>query len=187
MRLSALPHPQPGEDIVLVLRRHWFAALGIIAMFVVLAIIPPILYVFLQNIAPSYFDHPVIAPALGILGVIYYLGIWLFSFTDFVDYYLDVWIVTTGRIINVEQMGLFRRTESELNLSSIQDVTSEIRGPIQTLFGFGQVHVQTAAERTRFHLKNIPHPERVQETIMHLAEGDRLKEGVSNTGAVQSQ
>ncbi|KKW35264.1 MAG: hypothetical protein UY81_C0047G0006 [Candidatus Giovannonibacteria bacterium GW2011_GWA2_53_7] len=171
-----LTNPEPGEKVVLVLRRFWFTALGIIITAILLFLLPFGVYQLLLAFAPGMLQDPIITPILTVGGVIYYLAVWLFTFTDFVDYYLDTWVVTTARIINIEQHGLFRRTASELNLSSIQDTTAEISGPLQTFFKYGNVYVQTAAERQRFHLKNVPHAEIVKETIMHLAEGDRMRE-----------
>jgi len=171
-----LTNPQDGEKVVIVLRRFWFTVLGIVLIGAVLCLIPFGVYYLFLTFSPGVLNDPVITPALAMIAVLYYLAVWLFSFTDFVDYYLDTWIITTGRILNIEQHGLFRRTSSELNLSAIQDVTSEIKGPLQTFFKYGNVYVQTAAERQRFHLKNIAHAEAVKETIMHLSEQDRLKE-----------
>ena len=51
-----------------------------------------------------------------------------FAFIEFTDYYLDTWIVTTERIISIEQKGLFERTASELDLISVQDATAEVHG-----------------------------------------------------------
>ncbi|OGL72224.1 hypothetical protein A3D69_03920 [Candidatus Uhrbacteria bacterium RIFCSPHIGHO2_02_FULL_54_11] len=171
-----LSNPQPGERVVMILRRFWFTALWIVLTAVILFLLPVGVYALLLNFSPSLLDDSLITPALAMTACLYYLAVWLFAFTDFVDYYLDTWIITTGRIINVEQHGLFRRTASELNLSSIQDATSEISGPLQTFFKYGNVFVQTAAERERFHLKDIPHAEEVKETIMHLSEEDRMRE-----------
>src|SRR3989344_8306951 len=57
----------------------------------------------------------------------------------------SVMILTDQRIINVGQKGFFNRTINEAELSRIQDVTSEIKGPLQTAFKFGTVVVRTAS------------------------------------------
>ena len=176
MQATILPNPQKGEEVVVILRRHWFAVLNLVIVTIILFSVPVFIWYFIHSFFPEYLQHDIITPVLIIGASIFYLSVWLFSFTDFIDYYLDMWVVTTDRIINIEQQGLFKRTTSELNLSSIQDVTAEIKGPIQTFFHYGNCYVQTAAEKQRFVLKNIPNPERVQESIIHLSEADRLKE-----------
>jgi len=40
----------------------------------------------------------------------------------------------------------------------------------QTFLDYGNVHIQTAGERTRFIFKNVPQPERVKEQIIALIE-----------------
>jgi membrane protein YdbS with pleckstrin-like domain len=176
-----ISNPQPGEKTVLILRRFWFTALNIILVGILLFLVPFGVTYLLMMFSPELLDDPIITPILASVAVIYYLAVWLFAFTDFVDYYLDVWVITTGRILNIEQHGLFKRASSELNLSSIQDVTAEINGPLQTFFKYGNVYVQTAAERMRFHMKNVANAEEVKATIMRLSEEDRMKENTRFT------
>ena len=101
------------------------------------------------------------------------------------DYYLDVWIVTTKRVLNIEQTGLFARVVSELRLYRVQDVTSTVKGVVETLFDFGDVEIQTAGEKTRFLFEEIPHPNRISKSILELSEIERreqLDEAVSEFG-----
>jgi hypothetical protein len=100
---------------------------------------------------------------------------WLILFVVWIDYYLDVWIVTTKRIVNIEQVGLFNRQISELEHSKIQDVTSEVKGFLPTFFQYGYVYVQTAAEKARFTFKQIPDPVWVRNIIMQLQKYAELQ------------
>lgn len=181
MRLDHLPNQRPDEHVILFLRRHWFALLAIVAAFVLLVGVPLAAGWYFLDIVEGWLAHPSIGPLLVILGSIYFLSIWLFAFLEFTDYYLDTWIITNERIINIEQEGLFNRTASELDLAAVQDTTAEIRGILQTLFTYGQVHVQTAGEKGRFHFKNIDNPEHVKELITRLVEEDKRR--VSMLGA----
>ena len=94
-------------------------------------------------------------------------------FAAFLDYYLDTWIITNDRLLNIEQEGVFARTISELDLYKIQDATSEVKGILPSLFGYGNVHIQTAGETKRFELEQVPNPHEVRKLIMDLAEEDR--------------
>ena len=104
------------------------------------------------------------------------LFIWNFFFILWLDFYLDAWIVTNERIINIEQRGFFTRKISELKLTKIQDVTSEIIGVIPTLFNYGNIYVQTAGEKERFIFYQIPNPNYVKNVIVELQEKERLSE-----------
>lgn len=181
MRLDHLPNQRPDEHVILFLRRQWFALLAIVAAFVLLVGVPLSAGWYFLDVVEGWLAHPVIGPLLVILGSIYFLSIWLFAFLEFTDYYLDTWIITNERIINIEQEGLFNRTASELDLAAVQDTTAEIRGILQTLFTYGQVYVQTAGEKGRFHFKNIDNPEHVKELVTRLVEEDKRR--VAQLGA----
>lgn len=98
------------------------------------------------------------------------LFFWFYGFMLWIDYYFDVWIVTNQRIVNIEQKGLFVRDIAELQISRVQDVTSEIRGLIPTLLDFGDVYVQTAGEQRRFVFRQIPNPNQVRDAIIQLSQ-----------------
>lgn len=173
--LNQLPNQRENEEVVLFLRRHWFAILIIVVSFIVLTGIPILLGWFFFDTIESWLAHQVIGPIFVVLSSIYFLSIWLVAFIEFTDYYLDTWIITNERIINIEQEGLFHRTASELDLAAVQDATAEIHGFLQTIFSFGNVFVQTAGEKGRFHFKNIDNPEHVKEVIAKLVEEDKKK------------
>lgn len=175
MRLDHLPNQRPDEHVILFLRRHWFALLSIFAAFILLVGIPLTVGFYFQQTFILWMEHTLIGPLLAVGGSIYFLSIWLFAFIEFTDYYLDTWIITNERIINIEQEGLFHRTASELDLAAVQDTTAEIRGILQTVFTYGQVYVQTAGEKGRFHFKNIDNPEHVKELVTRLVEEDKRR------------
>lgn len=165
-----LPNKLPNEKIVKIVRRDIFILIRKIVLFLVLIFLPLIVY-FLVIAPQTQTTEGVMFYPLLILGSsTYYLFIWLFFFFSFIDYYLDVWIITSERIIDIEQRGFFSRVISEHKLFRIQDVTSEVHGFWQTLIHFGDVHVQTAGTKQRFHFDEIPYPEKVRDIIIKLVE-----------------
>lgn len=168
--LSAVFRTQAGERIVLVLRRHPFIFLGEAVLILFLMTVPVGGWFVISRSWPSLLDGPVSRPALVLLASAYLILVWHFLIAQFVDYYLDMWVVTNEKILNVEQNSLFSRTVSELEIDKIQDVTSEVKGVVPTLLNYGNVHIQTAGEKERFVFEQIPHPDRVREKILQLAE-----------------
>ena len=160
----------PAETIILVTRKHWFLVFERLLLIAFLSLIP-----FLIAGALPFLSHnvsvdispatPFIIFALAIYGMVLLAAFFFF----FVDYYLDMWVVTGIRIIDVEQHGLFSRTVSEIPLERVQDVTTETHGIIRTLLGFGTIRIQTAGER-EFLIHDVPNPERVKEIILHEAK-----------------
>lgn len=105
---------------------------------------------------------------LYLVGIVLYLIAWVYGFIIWVDYHLDIWIVTSARIVNIEQKGFFSRTISELEYTDIQDVTSDIHGVVHTAFNYGDVKIQTSGTHGRFTFRNIPKPEKMKTLVMHL-------------------
>lgn len=182
MDLQALPNHKPGERVVLFLRRFWFE-LAKIALITLVLFGGPIIGIgiFWGSIGPIL-ERPFLGPILTLIASAYLLSVWLFAFFEYTDYYLDTWIVTNERIINIEQHGLFKRVASELHLATIQDVTAEVSGLVHTFFDYGDVYIQTAATKTRFVFKNIAHPEMVKNTIIRLSDEDKVRHGMMNIG-----
>jgi len=186
MRLDHLPNQRKDEKVELFLRRHWFAIVTIVVAFLALTVIPLAIGYAMRDPVHRILENPLFGPVLVIVSSMYFLAVWLFAFLEFTDYYLDVWIVTNERIINIEQKGLFHRTASELHLTAVQDVTSDVQGIIHTVFDYGNVQVQTAGEQGRFIFKNIERPEKVKEHVVQLVEDDKRRHGTHTEGpAVQ--
>ena len=170
--MNAKPKQQfPGqrndEHVIAMLRRHWLVFVGVVLRIVGFNILPIIIYAFF------YYAIGWQPPTEGfwyVFGVLitslYYVIAWLGFYHAFVDYHLDIWVLTDQRIINIEQRGLFDRIISELNITKVQDVTSETHGHLQTLLDYGNVYVQTAAEQQRFAFLEVPHPEEVARLVV---------------------
>ena len=176
MSVHQLFTPHTGEKLEFSLRRHPIVFLGPIAMFVVMAGIPYAADAVIFGDAPLVLSHPFLDIGLKLFLSIYYLSVWIFFFSQFTDYYLDINIVTNDRILDINQKGLFGRAVSELDQTRVQDGHSEIKGIIPTLLNYGKVEVQTAATEENFHFDQVPNPHKVRQRILELAALDRKRE-----------
>lgn len=169
------PGQHESEKIILFLRRHWFIFfMRLILILLAILILVVVYYLFSSlnsNFSESEYHNLVLFGES-----LTTLFIWNFFFILWLDYYLDAWIVTDERIINIAQRGFFNRDVSELKLMNVQDVTSEIVGVIPTLLNYGNIYVQTAAEKERFAFYQIPDPNRVKNVIIQLQEKKRIFE-----------
>jgi hypothetical protein len=175
-----LPNQRPGEKIMLTLRRHWFVLFLIVARFVLFAVIPVLIFIFLYFEEPEILEGDISTPLLILSCSLYYLFIWMFLFNNFIDYYLDVWVVTTERIINIEQKNLFSRTISEKNLDRMQDITSEVKGILKTFLNYGTIYIQTAGTTERFIFKDVPNAPQVTQQILKIVEDYRRRYGLTS-------
>lgn len=171
---NSIPNRKSGEEIVLHLRRHWFIFFRMFLLFIILCLLPIGLYLLLVSNFPNILEGQIIYPLLLLFASTYYLMIVLFAFTFWTTTYLDVWTITTERIINREQNGLFNRVVSELQLDNIQDITAEQKGFFATIFHYGNVHIQSAGEVNRFAFEQIPNPYQIAKIIQKLDEKAKI-------------
>jgi uncharacterized membrane protein YdbT with pleckstrin-like domain len=157
------------ELVIMIIRRHWFNILQqlflvflmIFFLFGSLIYLPTLFPILSTSSAQSLFIF---------LENSFALVIWIIFFLIWIDYYFDVWIITTHRVVNINQKGLFVRTVSELEFNKIQDVTTEVMGVIGTFLNFGDVFIQTAGEKERFVFRQVPNPYAIKDLIMNLEE-----------------
>jgi len=171
-----LPGKLPGEKIIKIIRKDGFILFGRLILVVILLALPIMVVLIMLSLYPNLLEGPVSYPMLALAASGYLLFVWLFFFFSFIDYYLDIWLITSERIIDVRQEGFFSRTVSELKLFQVQDVTSELKGALQFVFRYGDVYVQTAAEMQRFAFRQIPNPEGVRDIIIKLVESKKHHE-----------
>ena len=163
------------ESIILLLRRHWlvfvFRFLPFFFLLIGLVVFHVLGTIFFK-FSGLKFDLNWFYLVESFLGIFW----WLALFITWVNFYLDVWIVTDNRVVNIEQVALFSRNISELKHNKIQDVTSEVRGIIPTLFNYGDVYIQTAGNKQRFVFKQIFNPTNTRNIIMQLQKKAILEE-----------
>lgn len=153
------------EKILSVIHRHWF---DITMHYVLISIILVITGAALFFV----YDVEVLLGMTGLMPVAFFIAssvvvlMWFYGFLMWIDYWLDVWIVTDQRVVNIEQKGLFSRHVSELHFHMVQDVTSKVQGVIPTLLNYGDVEVQTAAEKTRFLFRRVPDPYAIKAMLV---------------------
>ncbi len=161
------------EKFVLLVRRHWIVLAGAIAMLILEICLPLAVIIVLGQLAMQLLAHPVLGPALLLLFSLYSLFILLFFLVNIMNYYLDVWIITNERLVNIEQRGLFSRSVAELRYYRVQDVKSEVNGFLPTLLNYGTITVETAAAEENFVMEQISHTQTIAKRLQELIEYDQ--------------
>ena len=157
----------PEEKVVLELRRHWFIFF-LETMFLVVFLCLPFVFLIIFEEAAWLTEHPVATDWIGFIVATWFLFIWVTFFILWTNFYLDAWIITNRRILDIEQYRLFSREISEFRIENIQDVTVNIKGFIPTILGYGDILVEAAGEQKHCTIKDAPHPEYVKNIISKL-------------------
>ncbi len=158
-------HLQTDEEVLMVVRKHWFIHLLDSTGVLITGIVP---FVLVLIIAPFVAAN---AAVVTFLTAAWLLIVWMMLFTVWTNYYLDIWIVTDKRIINIDQIGLFRRDVSTLRVERVQDIKVETHGFFATIFNFGNLQVQTAGPEANFYLiRGIANPDMVRNAILQRVD-----------------
>lgn len=164
----------PNEHIILEVRKVWLVFAATAASSFTFALVPVVGFVVADAFAQDFLRGPLL-PLWTLIAIGWWLFVWLWFFLALADYYLDVLVVTTERVIYIMQHGLFHREIAELRLSRIQDITTIVNGVLPTMLNFGDLRIETAGETPEFTILQIPHPEQVKNRIVetfraHLQE-----------------
>lgn len=164
-----------NEHIIFEVRKHWFILAMRLFTLLISGIIPGIILLFIRFMSVEIvFTGGNISALITFLYALWVLVLWLVGFIFWTNHYLDIWIITNKKLIDVEQFSLFDREISILHLDKIQDITTDINGLMATLMKFGDLHVQTAGQQREFVIRGISNPNRVREKLDEAL--DRFKE-----------
>jgi hypothetical protein len=118
----------------------------------------------LLGVVPSLFKAELSVFFIGLaIGAI--VGLILFA-PAWISWYYSVFIVTTQRLVQVTQKGLFHRSVVDMGLNQIQMVNYQIAGIEETLFGFGTIMMQTFVGDLVIH--DVNHPAKTQKRILEI-------------------
>lgn len=166
-------HLEPGERITRSVRKHWFVLLISLVPFALLAYLPTLFIPFIHfitNAVPNSGNVVALtitaSPLVRLAYGLWLIMLWSAAFNTVTRYYLNQWIITNTRIIEIHQYGFFSREVSSLLLIKIQDVNSDVEGIFETLLGYGQLEVQSAGTEEHFIMDDIANPTGLRDLIM---------------------
>ncbi|RJO60757.1 hypothetical protein C4544_04430 [candidate division WS5 bacterium] len=112
-----------------------------------------------------------------LLGMVFSLS---YGFYVWMTWHYDVYILTSERVIEAHQKGLFNREVKEIDLEKVQDVTYSVSGFLATLAEIGSVKIKSASGM-EIEMKDVSKPSIVREVIMRLIE--KKEKGKKNLSA----
>lgn len=152
------------EKIILLLRAHVVTLVPIVLLVLVLLVIPFAVFGVLASLGFRLTQF-LPTPLLSLIIASWYLFTAGYTFLRFLLWFFNVYLVTNERLVDFDFLGFLLKNVSETRLSKIQDVTSQIYGPVRTLFNYGDVFVQTAGTEREFEFHQVPKPDLVARII----------------------
>lgn len=153
--------------MIAVVHRHWiFVALRAVVLALVFLGAPLIAMVLGSwSVVQIVVSPGLLLSLVALWGIVLWLVFWQFWTT----YALDMWVVTSQRLIDIDYVRMFDRNIAMLDLANIQDVTTHVDGFFASTLGYGSVLVQTAGAGKEFAINQIANPEELRSIIMQAA------------------
>jgi uncharacterized membrane protein YdbT with pleckstrin-like domain len=85
-------------------------------------------------------------------------------------YWQNEIIISSENLIQVLQKDLLHSKTSRLALTDIEDVTAEQHGILATLFGYGNLVIETAGEQANFVFSFCPNPNHIAKELIDAKE-----------------
>lgn len=132
------------EEVLFVFRRHIISmrkGFYLLLIPFVIGSIPALIVPFIPyQSLPAWWQDPfnLLYISFGGFGI----GLLLFLY-QWMGWYFSVYIVTTQRLRQVSQKGLFSKSVIDLGLTKIQNISYTVEGFTAAAFGFGTIVVQT--------------------------------------------
>jgi len=156
------------EDVILFMRQHIIVLIPKLIFGICIFFVPLFLFPILAQFLLSPIEIPGGYIVIGT--VFWYVAIFGFILTSFLQWFFNIFIVTNKRIIDIDFLYLLYKKFSEAQIVRIQDISFRTGGIMATMFNYGDVLIQTAGELPNFVFEKIPRPAEVVNTISDLAE-----------------
>ncbi|HEX3082707.1 MAG TPA: PH domain-containing protein [Candidatus Saccharimonadia bacterium] len=153
------PGQHSGEEVRLVFRQHPVVmrkALVYGLLVILVAVVP---LDFPQVYSVDWLSS--LAFKIMIAALVVVFAAWFYRW---VGWYYTLYIVTTERILAIQQKGFFNRKVDEWQLDGISNVNYHINGFQAVIFGFGDITARTYIGDLEMHL--IHHPAEIHSQIV---------------------
>ncbi len=174
-----LSNLRPGEEVQMVLKRHWIVLVRTVVYLVVLVKVPLLVFLFRDGLSALFPGW-----ALAVLTVVFMASFALFVYSDWISNELDFFVFTNERIIGIEQISFLNRVISECPMDRVQEVNAFSKGLLANVFNFGTVDIRTASEDSRFEMLVVPEPVEQARKILNIVHEYR---GRHQGGAVPAK
>ncbi len=128
----------------------------------------PILLIILAVNAVGLTDQPLLKAGEWLFGGLYLVFVGSYFMMNVNFWYMDAWIIMPTGLMDVQLTSLFNRRVAQLGWNQVQDVQVLTTGVLATLFGYGNIRIQSAGKEGIFTMRAISNPRAVANLIDEL-------------------
>ena len=173
---------QRNETVVYFTRKHWIVTVGLLMEAIVIgAVLTALIGLFFisgPEAKATLHDYKWV-----VLAGVVLLTVWMNYFAiRFLNYFLDIVIVTNFRIINLDKTLYLRNDRDVVDLHEIQDIKKTQRGILPNLLNYGKLVVIVPTMIEPMTLPHVPNPDKffrkvnnAKRDYIHHRQQQRLK------------
>lgn len=166
-------HLDDEEVIKMVVHKHWL--LGMKSLW-----LPSLVFIAVWSLL--YFAQTkYVVYGIGVSS----LGVALWWIRNFMDYYLDVWVITNKGVVDLAWHGWFHRTSLRVLYSDIQGIEYEVKGILGTLIGYGEVSLEKISTGGTISMQYVKKPRKVEILVLQCMEAYMHKKNLKDATTVQ--
>ena len=151
-------HLDDDEVISLVVQKHWL--IGLKNLFW-----PSLVFIAIWSaLALSLSRYMIYSVSVAALSVL------LWWIRNFMDYYLDAWLITNKGIVDLQWHGWFHRSSARVLYSDVQGVSYEVKGILGMLFSYGHMDIEKISTGSTISMDYVKKPRRVESVILENME-----------------
>jgi membrane protein YdbS with pleckstrin-like domain len=162
------------EEILYVFRKAVITNVGWLVVSAFLLMAPVFFnsaFLYLTKEFPDVFSPSLIF----IINTFWYIFTFGYMFERFIHWFFNIHIITNKRIMDMDFDSLLHRNITDAPLRNIEDITYTISGALETVFNFGTVTIQTAAEQRELEFLSVADPAKIQDVLSDLVSQKRRK------------
>lgn len=137
-----------------------------------LVVLPRLILITIYFIVIFFFLTTFIS--FGTIGVVAFVVLFLVGAVlivrKIIMWYMNAFIVTTDRIIDLEQKSLLDKHISEIAHYKVDNVHYRVKGVFHNIFRCGDLFIQSHKGVTYLMMKNVRRPSRLQTFLLRLLE-----------------
>lgn len=156
---------EQNEYVIIIARRHWFApvlkTLGLLFSLLIPFFFSS-LFISLSDTL-KIIGNPTVFSMIILIG--WFFIVWNIAFIVWTNHFLDVLIITNLHILDIDQIGLWHREVSTVQLSKVQDISSKTEGIIASILDYGDIEIQSAGSLTNFIVKGVQKPDLLRQKM----------------------
>jgi len=165
----------PGEIIYIMMRKHFFTNFPWVWRAIVVILLPLLLILVVNNLTlegRKFLLEDIVSKVSSTFWLLallaFYSGVTTYIIGNFLNWYFNIYLVTNERIIHIHFKIFTGKMVSEASLEKIEDISQQIYGFFPSIFNYGDVYVQTAAEKARFLFKSVSDPSWFRDVLGDL-------------------